>query len=625
MTIQVKCPGCGTSYTVADKLLGKKGRCKRCGQSVVVETKREAPRVEPPKPVEALPASSQAAPSGRPRTLFFSLGCLLAGAAGALLVIAGVGVAAVWLGMAYLHLGPVPTATETAAEPVEEASIWQDFSSAEGNFRVLLPGQPRKNQQPLGPPVPPAPGAPPGQPPMRYFYEVQTKEAQFGVSYLDMPTPLFQQRPLSFHLDMTRNQVVAESSGQLASEKEVQLAGHPGRHLEINLPNNQQLLHRTIIVPAGLFQRFYHLRVSGPRNADTPNDADKFFASFALLKPAAEPSKEPDEHPPAKPPIVKESAPDRSKARFVLEAKPNVGHNVLAFSADSKVLGCAVGDREVKQWDPATGKSLATLQSSNAAVNAIAYGPDKDMVILAEANGTLDFGDLHKPKADKLQGGVGPYTGLVVSPNGNSIFTADEKGQVLGRFLTSPHLTNVLTKEHQTAATALAVSTGAKWVVSGEANGILLAWSLQFESMGQYPKPRSLPTMKSQINGLAVDKDANLLAVALQDGVICLLNPTRDDPVSELKGHAGAVLAVALSPNGEVLASGGHDHSLILWDLKAKKELLRLKAHTGPVHSVAFGPDGKSLAAASGDGSVTIWDTERLLSDKTSPTKPNER
>jgi WD40 repeat protein len=549
----------------------------------------------------------------------------LAGAAAALFVVVGIGVAAVWLGTTYFGSRQGPITTENPPNAEEKALAWEEFSSAEGNFKILMPGQPSRNQQPLGPPGPAGPGLPVGPAPVRVYYEVRTKESLFGVSYVDMPTSLFQLRPVAFHLDMNRNQVVSESGGQLASEKEIQLAGHAGRQMEIKLANDQQLLHRTFIVPAGLFQRFYHVRVQGPRKPDTSTSADKFFSSFALLQGEADRPNGTDKPPPANPPPAKETAPDRAKARFVLEAIPNVGHNALAFSADGQVLGCALGDREVKQWDPTTGKPQVTLQSSKSAVNAIAYGPDKDMVILAEANGTLDFGDYHKPKADKLQGGVGGYTSLVVSPNGTSIFTADEKGQVLGRFLASPHLTNVLSKEHQSAATALAASTNTKWLVSGEANGILLAWSLQFESMGQYPKPRSLPTMKSQINGLAVDADANLLAVALQSGVICLLNPTRDDAVSELKGHTGAVLAVALSPNRQILASGGQDHSLILWDVKDKKELVRLKAHTGAVHSVVFSPDGRVLAAASADGSVTIWDVEKLLPDNEKDQKAKEK
>ncbi|MEU0484039.1 WD40 repeat domain-containing protein [Streptosporangium sp. NPDC006013] len=76
-----------------------------------------------------------------------------------------------------------------------------------------------------------------------------------------------------------------------------------------------------------------------------------------------------------------------------------------------------------------------------------------------------------------------------------------------------------------------------------------------------------------------------------------------------LVGHTDDVKTVAYSSAGGMLASGGDDGTIRLWDPSTGRALgAPLKSHTGVVTKVAFTPDGRVLASEGSDGAVRLWD-----------------
>ncbi len=81
----------------------------------------------------------------------------------------------------------------------------------------------------------------------------------------------------------------------------------------------------------------------------------------------------------------------------------------------------------------------------------------------------------------------------------------------------------------------------------------------------------------------------------LPDGAIARFSP------------GASVYTIAFSPDGKLLASGGDDNAVILWNIADRSERETFIEHSKSVTSVAFSPDGKLLASTSLDGYVRLW------------------
>lgn len=152
---------------------------------------------------------------------------------------------------------------------------------------------------------------------------------------------------------------------------------------------------------------------------------------------------------------------------------------------------------------------------------------------------------------------------------------------------------------------------------------ILLAAAIPYRASGNpaaagdiAPSPPTRPALPQMVlqnghtapvMGTAFCPNQGLLATGGIDGTIKLWDVESGKLLETLAGHTD-ILCLTFSPDGRLLAAGCGNSSLKLWDTGSGKLLMTLEGHQKPVWSVSFSPDGRTLASGSLDSTIRLWD-----------------
>jgi WD40 repeat protein len=284
---------------------------------------------------------------------------------------------------------------------------------------------------------------------------------------------------------------------------------------------------------------------------------------------------------------------------------------VISFSADSRSLVCASknnqqGTGEVRLWDAAQGKPLATFAQHLDQVHAMALVPHTELVALGCEDRTIKLLHTGHVQVTKQLSGHTPAEtwSLAFAPDGRTLASAGDDHQVRLWDPMTGQQRKVLAG-HTSLVTAVAYSRDGKTLASASYDGSVKLWDVANGSL-----INALPAPEQKLRCLALSPDGNIVAAGTrttQSGEVRLWDIRTGRALPSLGGHEKTVRGVAFSPDGSLLASASEDGK-IRWWYTATWELKGQAHDTHPVDCLAFAPDGKTLVAGNGSGTIRSWE-----------------
>jgi WD40 repeat protein len=136
------------------------------------------------------------------------------------------------------------------------------------------------------------------------------------------------------------------------------------------------------------------------------------------------------------------------------------------------------------------------------------------------------------------------------------------------------------------------------------------------------------------VEAVAFSPDGKLLATGGGDGVIRLFDTATGRQLRPPDGHQALVSALAITPDGKILITGAHDRSIRMWALPTGEPIRTLTWERGKewfntqacVATLSVSEDGKKLASCDGDGPVRVWEIgngKQIRTIEPSPVQPS--
>lgn len=279
----------------------------------------------------------------------------------------------------------------------------------------------------------------------------------------------------------------------------------------------------------------------------------------------------------------------------------------VRWSPDGQTIAVATGQQVNLYVRTFGAEPTFRLTGFNAPVKDIAFSRYGKMIAAASADGWLRVWDTRAtPTRSHAFHTDDSLTCVCFSGDERRIVAGTNEGEVrIWEIATGAE--TVMPDRHTAEVTAVIWESG--WVYSAGRDGKLLRHNAY-----ERASARMVANYIHALRDLALNMRGRAVHAVSRDGTLNTWS-SEGNLRSRVLAHDGGADCTALTANYVLLATGGRDNLVRLWDATAllmgeAEPITALDAHTKPVLTAAFNPIGTMLVTGSGDNTVRLWSVE---------------